>query len=396
MQNHRETLSEKKEYSPFFQLLVTCCHTATNSDEILSGIEKSLPSTASVIEFTALAEKQGVLPLVYDAIKTIPEAKMPSGLLETLRHYTRGITTSNMLMTATLIRIMRLFELHHIDALAFKGATLSQMAYGNIGLRQFGDIDILIQKSHRKEAVSLLIQEGYIPEISLKPETERGFYKSVNVIGLYHGTNGIYVEIHWELLAKNYAVSWNKIDLWQPHTACFINHIPLRTLNPEILLLYLCVHGSKHFFERLEWICDIDRTLRKTPDLAWETLCHTAEQLGIARMLCLGLLLSKECFDTPLPLKIRQKCEKDPHLPHLLQTLVSLRFSDKKRTKRNYGDFLLLLKMREKFSDRLLLAWRALSAPKFDDFVYLQLPSYATFLYPAVRLTRLLGKYIHL
>ena len=63
---------------------------------------------------------------------------------------------------------MKLFEKYDIQALAFKGPTLAQNAYGDITLRQFGDLDILIRKKDRSRMVSILLNEQYIPEINLK------------------------------------------------------------------------------------------------------------------------------------------------------------------------------------------------------------------------------------
>ena len=51
-----------------------------------------------------------------------------------------------MLMSAELIRIMKLLEKNDIKALAFKGPVLSQMVYGDITLRQYVDLDVLIRK----------------------------------------------------------------------------------------------------------------------------------------------------------------------------------------------------------------------------------------------------------
>jgi len=66
------------------------------------------------------------------------------------------IAKTNMLMTSELIMLMKLFEENNIEAIAFKGPTLSQMAYGNLTLRQYADLDILIDEKDLQKSINLL------------------------------------------------------------------------------------------------------------------------------------------------------------------------------------------------------------------------------------------------
>jgi len=267
------------------------------------------------------------------------------------------------------------------------------MAYGDITLRQFGDLDILIKKEDRSKMMALLIGEHYIPEINLLKETEETFFDCVNVIGLHKASTGVRVEIHWELLPKNYAIDWEEDALWASKNSVPINNIPTPVLSLEPLLLYLCAHGAKHLFERLEWVCDIDRSIRSNPDIDWQSLVHEAKSLGIKRMLFLGLALSQHFFKLDLPEQIIKQIEEDKALPSLIAKVIEVNFSQTSKKGKSYSSFGLLWSMRENLSDQLRFAWRGLFAPKFDDFLFIQLPKHLAFLYPLVRPYRLLTKY---
>ncbi|MDQ7047429.1 MAG: nucleotidyltransferase family protein [Sulfurovum sp.] len=374
---------------------IACCQTEVSKEDI-HLIQKYLNTpNIDIPRLIALAIGHGILPLVYKTIKTIQSDSTLVNteiLLAFKTHYMR-ISQRNMLMSAELIRIIKLLKDHGIEALAFKGPTLSQMAYGDITLRQYGDLDVLIRKKDRSKMMSLLIGEHYIPEINLQKKTEKTFFDCVNVIGLYKSSSSILIEVHWELLSKNYAIDWEEERLWSKKESVTINNIAIPVLSPEQLLLYLCTHGAKHLFERLEWVCDIDRSLRSNPNFDWHYLLNEAQKLGIKRMLYLGLALCEQFFNLELPETIQKEIVQDQKIPKLISQVILINFSETSQKGKNYSSFGVLWSMRENFSDQLRFAWRGLFAPKFDDFVFIQLPKHLAFLYPIIRPYRLLTKY---
>jgi hypothetical protein len=320
---------------------------------------------------------------------------VPKELITSFQEAYQSVTRRNMLMTVALLRIMTLLERHGLSAIAFKGPSLAHMAYGDITLRQFGDLDILVRKEDRTLVLELLLREGYVPEIRLKESSKKQFFNHLNAIGLHKPSSGIHIEIHWELLSKNYAVNWKEQYLWKDDAYLSINHQKIRVLPTEQLLLYLCVHGSKHLFERLEWICDIDRSVRSAQEIDWTNLYSEAKSLGVTRMLHLGLLLAQHLLGLELPSIVEQQIKRDLKVSQLVSTIIALHFSSNPRQGKRYSTFILLWKMRENYIDRLRFAWHALFAPQFNDFKYIQLPEYLSFGYLLIRPFRLLMKYLH-
>jgi len=241
--------------------------------------------------------------------------------------------------------------------------------------------------------VDLLLGENYIPEIDLQEKTKKTFFDAVNVIAFFKPSTRIGIEIHWELLSRNYAIAWDESKLWDKQENCSIDHREIPVPPLEQLLLYLCAHGAKHLFERIEWICDIDRSIRENPNIDWTYLLNEAEKLGVKRILLLGLALCEELFELKLPDTMKAEIEKDKVLPKLISKIIEINFSKGQKEERSYSTFGLLLSMRENLSDKLHFTLRGLFAPKFDDFLFVQLPGYLAFLYPLIRPYRLLTKY---
>lgn len=381
------------------QFLVACCQTETSEDDeefILSYLSQ-ITDHQSLI---TAASQHGILPLVYKTIKNLSNNNLNAqrltlnaNILTELKSAYLSIAQRNMLMTAELIKIMKLLKENDIEALAFKGPALAESAYGDITLRQYGDLDILIRKKDRSKMMDLMIEEHYIPEINLKEDVKETFFDCVNVIGLYKESTSIMIEVHWELLSKNYAIDWEEETLWSEQKTVQINHKDIPVLSLEQQLLYLCAHGAKHLFERLEWVCDIDRSIRTNPNISWQNLLTEAEKLGIKRMLYLGLALSQQLFRLEIPETVQKYIAQDKQIPKLISKVIEINFSENSQEGKSYSSFGLLLSMREKLTDQLRFSWRALFSPKFDDFVFIQLPRHLGFLYPLVRPYRLLTKY---
>ena len=377
-------------FSPLLQTMVLSCQ----ADVDFQSLNRCL-SGLSVKELSALGtatQEHGLFPLLNQALQNRKITAIDDTEKRKLKNAALRITQYNIAMSAELLQVMTLFKQAELDALAFKGPALSQFAYGNITLRQYGDLDILVKKESLSQILTLLTERGYTPEIALTEENMESFYHCVNVIGLYKGS--VRIEIHWELLSKNYAVDWDISTLWSANEEVMINQQHVMMLAFKNHLLYLSVHGAKHLFERMEWICDIDRAVRSQEQIEWESLLSDAKALGVERMLLLSLSLAREFFETPLPQKIEKKIQADPKIEPLISKIIALYYTQKHQEK-SPATFMLLWQMQEKQSDRLRFLYRGLFAPKFDDFKFIQLPKPLAFLYPLIRPYRLITKYFY-
>ncbi len=373
------------------RVLTDCCQNKIDTASVIERL--SAYSDQDYLRLYQLANKHGVYPLLYKALKSIAPDTFSDATESDFKQSNMAVVQHNMLMSGELLQLMQLFDEHGMEAMAFKGPALAEMAYGSVALRQYGDLDILIKKENIGTALALLQNRGYTPEIVLENETLDTFYNCVNVIGLHKGA--VRVEVHWELLSKNYAIDWDEEELWKDYETIKINQRPIKMLSFENHILYLCAHGSKHLFERLEWICDIDRAIRSHVKTDWDKLILQAKTMGIERMLLLGLTLSKLFFGLELPEKIEKKIDSDPRIEELIQKVIGLHYSDETSAAKPYGSFGLLWQMRENLIDRLRFTYQAMFAPTLIDYQFVRLPNKLLFLYPFIRPFRLLTKYFY-
>src|SRR5207245_416710 len=102
-----------------------------------------------------IGRRHGVLPLLYWHLSKIWPDAVPKAILKQLRDQFQQNTLHNLFLTGELLKLLNLFQTHGIRAITYKGPTLAMGAYGNLALRQFNDLDLLVRKNDIPKAREL-------------------------------------------------------------------------------------------------------------------------------------------------------------------------------------------------------------------------------------------------
>ena len=119
------------------------------------------------------------------------------------------------------------------------------------------------------------------------------------------------VELHTERTSRHFPVPPDLDDLASHLTPVTLAGREVLTFAPEDMLPILCIHGSKHIWERLSWIADISEFIQSQPRLDWDSVFHRADRLRARRMLHVGLALASKLLDAPLPPEILSRVQSD-------------------------------------------------------------------------------------
>lgn len=285
-----------------YPLIIECCRFDSDSAK-LENLSAMIEDWEGLLDS---AYAHGVYPLIARSLKTINS--VPEHIKIILKITNLDIARRNMTMTAELLRIMKLLEENGINALAIKGPVLSQIIYGDITTRQYADIDVLIAQDQIYDAGVILQDIGYTSEYPIKFLKNKTLLKVGKDFSIFNPAQNIHIEFHWQLFLQR-QVKKSKINLFDPsNPMCYINGRNVRTLGEDENLIYLLLHGSKHMWERLEWIVDIDRLIRQRSDsIGWDRLMILAKDMEIEVMFYLGLAICHELFKTPLPSEMINK-----------------------------------------------------------------------------------------
>ena len=323
---------------------------------------------------------------------TCPEA-VPKAALDELRSGFHENAYRNLLRTGELLKLLKLFEAYGIRAIPYKGPTLAASLYGNLALREFDDLDILVPEQDVLKAKKLLVSVEYQPEHGLTRAQEVAFLK-------YHGEESFTrvddkstVDLHWRITETFRSLPVDFECLWGRLERLSLAGDTVLTLSPEDLLPILCVHGSKHFWTRLTWICDVAELIRVHEGINWELVMERAGTLGSKRMLFLGLYLASDLLGAPLPTKVFHKVWGDPTVTALAEQVRKRPFSEPNRQAKAFEDFRYQVRLRERLGDKIRYLVLLGFIPHQADVMFLQVPTLLRRVYYVLRPVRLAVKY---
>jgi hypothetical protein len=257
-----------------------------------------------------LARRHSILPLVYSQLNAAAENVPPDELARFKKNYQEN-AARNLLLAGELCRILQTFEAAGIEAVPYKGPSLAVYAYGNAALRRFVDLDILLRKADILRAKRLLTADGFVCGPPWTSAQQALLLETQHNLSLSREEGRLVVELHWEVASSLFASSLQAEDFWRRLETMRFNDMTVKTLSAEDLLLSLCVHGSKHLWDRLEWICDVAELVKTRTDLNWSVLLERATASGNSRMLFLGLELASSLLSAQLPEQVKAKLEAD-------------------------------------------------------------------------------------
>ena len=340
----------------------------------------------------AMAHRHSVIPLVYYHVNALCPEAVPSQVLSQLRHRNDENTRQSLFLTGELLKLMDLLKEQGIQAIPFKGPTLALRAYGDVGLRQFGDLDILVHKGDVFKVKELLAGEGFKPTPELTSTQEAALLRFDCAYNFGNDKNVLF-DVHWNFAAPYFSFEFDVDRLWERIEPMTINGRQVPGLSPEDLLLALCLHGATHFWERLGWIGDVAGLIDRRRDIDWELLLNNATRQGSRRILSLGLSLASDLLGASLPPEVLRTVQKDPVVKTLAEQVQQRLFAQDLPISGILDGALLQLRMRERRRDRLRSSLRLAATPRVYDWMFLPLPDRLFFLYYLLRPLRLAGKY---
>jgi hypothetical protein len=336
-----------------------------------------------------IAGRHGMLPLLYWHLGTGLQSGVPSTALTRLRDYFLANTHHNLFLVSELLAILKAMNECGIIAIPFKGPVLAFSAYQNIALRQFNDLDILIREADWPRAKALLPRQGYNPRMRMT-ESEEAIHLNHAHAYTFMRDDGVSVDLHWSVVEKFSPLYVDQRDFWKRLTPMRIADSIILGLTLEDLIVVSYLQGSRDCWRQLKLVCDFSELIQAHPEINWEHVLAQAGGMGSKRMLLLGLLLTRELLEAPLPEKILLEAQADSTVRSLSSVVHRSLFSEDEKHGGSLESILISLKMRERLRDRAhYLTSPYWLMPNMKDKSIFPLPRCLSFLYYLLRPLRL-------
>ena len=299
------------------ELLLCCARTCVDS-KTAARIKVLLSQGVDLAYLIRVARGHGVLPLIYWNLHKV--GSVPTAVLDQLRGYFRTNIVRNIILAEELIEILKSLKTRNILAIPFKGPVLAALAYRNLALREFFDLDLWVHQRDFAAAQTVLESRGY--RLKVQASWESCFVRN-------DGKMAMEVDLHSGITPPDFPFALDFEDLCER-----LRHVELSTrlvpsFAPEDVLIILCVQVAKDAWEcrnRLLQLCDIRAVIDSQQTIDWQNLMRQARTMGCQRMVLLGFRLVNELLEASVPTEILQEAAAHRGIETLCQRVRAVLF----------------------------------------------------------------------
>ena len=386
------TLLETEE-----QVLLSCARAKLDEREV-HQLSKLLSSSLNWERLLTLAQHHGVTPLLFKHFLQTPHfPHVPSEVKKILKQFFRKHVLFSQMLSKELGRLVQSFETEKIPVIPIKGPSLAVMAYGALELRTFSDLDILMKNRDIPRARALLLDQGYrdltksqkTTDIVSTEQTSCRYHTFVDKTGM------IGLDIQSKIEGGQFSFQIDHEEFWKDLHKVIVSGNSVPSLPETKVLLVLCIHGSKHLWCHLKWVCDVAEMLRSSHQLDMEKTLHLSNTYQCKTMLLLGLNLAYVLFSVSLPKQLHQEIQNCSRISSLTNQVLLRLFPRDRPNPSLLPPAALFLNMIDRPWDRWRY-WLSLAIGQSPDSYHTPIGPDSLmnrFLYMMVQPFRVLGKY---
>ena len=380
--------------NPALELLLLCARRQIGADtsERILTIASGQPDWDALL---AAASEHTLTSLVCKDLQDCAPAALPAPWRERFSRSYFQSSCRNLALTAELFRVLGALESRGVSATPYKGPVLAAQAYGDVALREFSDLDIIVPQRQIVAAHKALLDLGFSPEIAaIEPSPSSRQTPGQYAYRKGAGTPGKLVELHTEHTLRYFPTVLDLDALSARRQPIALAGRQVLTFSPEDTLLLLSVHGSKHLWDRLSWIADIAAlTARSRPDWRpdWPLLLERARSWQVQRMLLLGMGLAARLLEAAPPDAVANCLRRDKVARRMIEQISGRFFSPEKIQVGVLSRFAFRVRMRGALAEGLPYAIRLALMPTEHDRGKRRLPDSLYALLRPLRLARTYG-----
>ena len=270
------------------------------------GIRADNGIRASSAAWNALpdaAERHGLTAWVHLAVRHTATA--PPQVLAAIEARARAQHVRALQAVSQLSAVCRSLQSAGLGVVSLKGPLFSTWLYGDLGMRRFVDLDLLVEPHQRERAFAVLTGAGYSLRGGVSIATARTIYAGTGAWPLVHAA-GFPLDLHWRAQALGFAAPLRPREVLResitiPGAGADIR-IPSATHAATLALL----HAAKHLWSSLELVLAIAHLMRRA-DIDWTHVHRLASRAGAWKACAAGLALAGDVFEVDSPPAVRDR-----------------------------------------------------------------------------------------
>jgi hypothetical protein len=377
--------------TPEQELLLLCLRREL-CPEHSERLRQLLAAELNWIELVPLARWHNSTTLLAMHLEAVAPELVPPAWRRMLRRYVATMGWLNLRLANAMLEAVGELGSRGIVAVPYKGPMLAQALHGNLAVRESADVDILVRQADIAQATAILESLGYRPYFDLALATGNP-HPTPTEYPFRHLRTLATVEVHTERTLRHFPVCPDFDEVWTRLKRLRLGGREIPFLSPEDLLIFLCVHGTKDYWERLMWVCDVAELPRAFPALDWDVVFARARRLGVERMLLLGLALAGRALGAGFPEVAETRIRREPGLELLTDRVVRHWFTLDDRGNTGFSRLRFRAQARAAGIRGLAYSLRLALLPTDEDLEVARLPRALAPAYLPLRMLRLFRRY---
>jgi len=287
-------------------------------------------AAADVVDWASMraaALRHGLIALLYRRLAAAGVPVVAADELDRLRALAVVNERRSLFMGGQLLRLIGLLAQAGVEALPYKGPVMAEALYGDAGLRQSVDLDLLVRPPDVERAMAALTAAGLRQASCIGVSLERLLASECEVA--FDGPDPSYaVDLHWRLGPRFAHASLAADDLFAHAVPSTFLGKGLRVLSRVDLFVVLCVHGShNHRWDEFELVAALGAWGAGASAQEWQALFERAAALGCLRRCLIGCRLMRDLTGCRPPAAVAALLDGDA-LATALARVARLRLCD--------------------------------------------------------------------
>jgi hypothetical protein len=270
---------------------------ASLTEDVVVELDAKLRTAPDWNALLTIAANWDLEPVVLSNLRRYFASAIPSALsskIEARAREVRALAVGRSLVAAAIASDL---ERAAIQVIVLKGPAVSLHVYGDIALRSYSDIDLLVTRRDLTRSRDFLLQRGYRRDYD--STIEHQLVRDGHALEFSNGRDK--VELHTTLFPRHLRFALPTQDLMRESVVVPMDNHHIRTLSKRHLALYLCAHAAKHRWAQVRWVADIAWLLEQFSAQEAEDLIILSKKTHTQRLLALSLARVQSRFGIAVP-----------------------------------------------------------------------------------------------
>ena len=238
---------------------------------------------------------------LHGLISMVPATAVPAAIARRIAALQMHAHHRNEVNVKELVRFSDALASRGVRSVAYKGAVVAQRFYGDIGVRAYGDFDVLVARESLPAVDRVLEELQYMPMMYTTAESTRNRRKGFEESWQAHSE--AVLDLHWHITDAFFPIGLSTSELLLRSIVQQLPDGSVRTMSDEDHLIVLATHAARHFFERLEWLKTIGVAMTR-PGLDWDAIAERVARARCSTAFVSACRIAATFLGYPLPAKI--------------------------------------------------------------------------------------------